>query len=191
MMSIQKRISSRKELSVEPVLLGLLTWKPMHGYELYQNLASSPLGRVWYLGMSQMYKLLKELEALGCVEGRREVQENRPAKKIYHITPSGREVFLGWLETPITTPRLIRVEFLAKLFIAQPLGPQTIGRVIDAQMAACRRRLARLQEEASDKGFEHLVFRFRSGQIQSIIDWLEYCRHLLLDQGISLQIGIQ
>jgi len=158
----------------------------MHGYELYQNLTSSPLGKVWYLGMSQMYKLLKELEALGYVEGRREVQENRPAKKIYHITPSGREAFLQWLETPITNPRLIRVEFLAKLFLAQPLGHQMTERVIDAQIAACRRRLARLQEEASDKGFEHLVLRFRSGQIQAIIDWLEYCRHLLLDQGISL-----
>jgi len=80
----------------------------------------------------------------------------------------------------------MRVEFLAKLFLAQPLGPQMAGRVIDAQIVACRRRLARLQEEASDKDFEHLVFRFRNGQIQAIIDWLEYCRYLLLDQGISL-----
>ena len=174
------------ESSPQLLLLGLLAWEPMHGYELYHNLASSPLGRVWYLGRSQMYKLLKELEALGYVEGRRKMQANRPAKKIYHITPPGREAFLRWLETPIATPRLIRVEFLAKLFLAQPLGPQTVGRVIDAQMAACRRRLARLQEEASDKGFEHLVFRFRSRQIQAIIDWLEYCRSMLLDQGISL-----
>jgi len=177
---------SRKELSAEPVLLGLLARKPMHGYELYQNLTSSPLRRVWYLGISQMYKLLKELEALGYVEGRREMQENRPAKKTYHITPQGREAFLRWLETPITNPRLIRVEFLAKLFLAQALGSQMTQQVIDVQMAACRRRLARLQEEISDKGFEHLVFRFRSGQLQAIIDWLEYCRHLLLDQGISL-----
>lgn len=185
-MSIQQGVPSRKELSAEPVLLGLLSWKPMHGYELYQNLTSSPLRRVWYLGISQMYKLLKELEALGYVEGRREVQENRPFKRIYHITPPGREAFLHWLETPVINPRLIRVEFLAKLFLAQPLGPETVGQVINAQMAACRRRLARLQEEASDKGFEHLVFRFRSGQIQAIIDWLEYCRSMVLDQGISL-----
>ena len=174
------------ESSPQLLLLGSLAREPMHGYELYQNLTSSPLGRVWYLGRSQMYKLLKELETLGYVEGRREVQENRPAKKIYHITPPGREAFLRWLETPIATPRLIRVEFLAKLFLAQPLGPQMAGRVIDAQIVACRRRLARLQEEASDKDFEHLVFRFRNGQIQAIIDWLEYCRYLLLDQGISL-----
>ncbi len=174
------------ESSPQLLLLGLLAREPMHGYELYQNLTSSPLGRVWYLGRSQMYKLLKELEALGYVEGRREVQENRPAKKIYHITPPGREAFLRWLETPIATPRLIRVEFLAKLFLARPLGPQTTGRVVDMQIAACRRRLSRLQEEASDEGFEHLVFRFRSGQIQAIIDWLEYCRAMLLDQGMSL-----
>lgn len=183
MMSIT---SMKIESSPQLLLLGLLTQRPMYGYELYQNLTSSPVGRVWYLGRSQMYKLLKEVEALGYVEGRREVQENRPAKKIYYITPPGREAFLRWLETPITTPRLIRVEFLAKLFLAQPLGSQKVGQVIDAQIAACRRRLVRLQEKASDNGFEHLVFRFRSGQIQAIIDWLEYCRHLLLEQGSSL-----
>lgn len=176
----------KRESSPQLLLLGLLAQEPMHGYELYQNLTSSPLRKVWNLGRSQTYKLLRELEALGYVEGQRELQENRPAKKIYHITLLGREAFLRWLEMPIATPRLIRVEFLAKLFLAQPLGLQMTGRVIDIQIAACQRRLARLQEEVSDKGFDHLVFHFRSGQIQAIIDWLEYCRSMLLDQGMSL-----
>ncbi|MFB0534848.1 MAG: hypothetical protein ACETWR_07690 [Anaerolineae bacterium] len=28
--------------------------------------------------------------------------------------------------------------------------------------------------------FERLVFRFRMGQIQAIIDWLRYCRRVFL-----------
>ena len=51
-----------KDLSPQWVLLGLLKRKPMHGYELHQFFTSpSPLGQVWHLGMSQMYKLLREL----------------------------------------------------------------------------------------------------------------------------------
>ena len=179
----------RKELAPEWALLGLLTQKPMHGYELYQYFADpSALGQVWYLGLSQMYKLLKALERQGYLEVTVEWQENYPARKVYHITPSGRATFLQWMEKPVKNPRLIRVEFLAKLFLAQFLGTEIIERVINAQLETCQAQLTRLQERmeeergpgVNDEGFEHLVFRFRKGQIQAVIDWLRYCRRVFL-----------
>lgn len=167
----------RKELAPEWALLGLLTQQPLHGYELHRYFTDpSALGQVWYLGLSQMYKLLKELEAQGYMEVTVEPQDNYPARKVYHITPAGRAAFWQWMEKPISNPRLIRVEFLAKLFLAQLLRPETIERVIDTQLEACQAQLTRLQERASPEGFEHLVLRFREGQIQAIIDWLRYCR---------------
>ena len=179
----------KKELAPEWALLGLLTQKPMHGYELHRYFTDpSALGQVWYLGLSQMYKLLKELEAQGYVEATVELQENYPARKVYHITPSGRAAFLQWMEKPISNPRQIRVEFLAKLFLAQLLGPEMIERIVGTQLETCQTQLTRLQERAcpelnrraSDGGFEHLVFRFREGQIQATIDWLRYCHRVFL-----------
>jgi len=170
-----------RESSPQWMLLGLLTQKPMHGYGLHQSFtAPSPLERVWHLGMSQMYKLLKELENLGYVEVRIEPQENRPDKKVYHVTPLGREAFLQWLHTPVSGIRLIRIEFLGKLFLAQTLGPEMVEQVIDVQLQACQALLADLQEGMPGEGFEDLVFRFRSGQIEAAIDWLGYCRRVLL-----------
>lgn len=170
-----------RELSPQWVLLGLLTRKPMHGYELHQSFTSpSPLERIWYLGMSQMYKLLKEMENLGYVEVNIEPQESRPDKKVYDLTPSGREAFLQWLQTPVGGIRLIRIEFLGKLFLAQTLGPETVGRVIDVQLEACQELLADLEEGMPAEGFEDLVLRFRSGQMAAVIDWLEYCRCTIL-----------
>jgi len=189
----------RKELAPEWALLGLLTQKPMHGYELHRYFtAPSALGQVWYLGLSQMYKLLKELEGQGYLEVTVEEQENYPDRKVYHITPSGRAAFLQWMEKPISNTRLIRVEFLAKLFLAQLLGPEMIERVIGTQLETCQAQLTRLQErmESGDwrvengdgrgdaaKGFKHLVFRFREGQIQAVIDWLRTCRRLCRNSG--------
>lgn len=171
----------RKELAPEWALLGLLTQKPRHGYELHHYFTDpSALGQVWYLGLSQMYKLLKELEGQGYVEVTVEPQESYPARKVYHITPTGRAAFWQWMEKPIHNPRLIRVEFLAKLFLAQLLGSEMIGRVIDTQLEACQAQLTRLQEKASTEGFDYLVLRFREGQIQAIIEWLGICRHVLL-----------
>jgi len=184
----------KKELAPEWALLGLLTQKPMHGYELHRYFtAPSALGQVWYLGLSQMYKLLKELEAQGYVEAAVELQESYPARKVYHITPSGRAAFGQWMEKPIRNTRLIRVEFLAKLFLAQLLGSERIERLIDTQLETCRAQLAHLQERANpadwelgtgnwELTFEHLVLRFRQGQIQAIIDWLKACRRAFLEE---------
>jgi PadR family transcriptional regulator AphA len=180
----------RKELAPEWALLGLLTQKPMHGYELHRYFAApSALGQVWYLGLSQMYKLLKELERQGHLEVTVESQDSYPARKVYHITPSGRAAFLQWMEKPVSSTRLIRVEFLAKLFLAQLLGSEMIERVIGIQLEACQAQLSRLQERAGDEVFEHLVFRFRQGQIQAIIDWLRTCRGVFLPDAETRRGG--
>jgi PadR family transcriptional regulator AphA len=188
----------KKELAPEWALLGLLTQKPMHGYELHRYFtAPSALGQVWYLGLSQMYKLLKELEGQSYVDVTVELQENYPARKVYHITPSGRAAFRQWMEKPVRSTRLIRVEFLAKLFLAQLLGSEMIERVINTQLEACQAQLTRMQERtedgdwrleigdprvASDGGFEYLIFCFRMGQIQAVMDWLRTCHRVFLEE---------
>jgi PadR family transcriptional regulator AphA len=188
----------RKELAPEWALLGLLTQKPMHGYELYRHFTDpSALGQVWHLGLSQMYKLLKELEGQGYLEATLEEQENYPDRKVYHLTSSGRAAFLQWMEEPIRNTRLIRVEFLAKLFLAQLLGSETIERVIGIQLETCQAQLARLRErmeigdwrlEIGDgrgdatESFGYLVFCFRQGQIQAIVDWLRTCRRVFMER---------
>jgi PadR family transcriptional regulator AphA len=203
----------RKELAPEWALLGLLTQKPMHGYELHRYFTDpSALGQVWYLGLSQMYKLLKDLEAQSYVEATVELQESYPARKVYHITPSGQAAFLQWMEKPVSNTRLIRVEFLAKLFLAQLLGPEMIERVIGIQLETCQAQLTRLLDAETRRGggrgrewrpvlsrvegmedednrgdtiegFEYLIFCFRQGQIQAVIDWLRTCRRVFLSGG--------
>ena len=173
-----------RELSPNWVLLGLLMREPMHGYELHQFFESeSPLGRTWYLGISQTYKLLKELEDDGYVEATIETQDNRPDKKVYHVTASGREAFLDWLQKPVRGIRLIRVEFLGKLFLAQGLGAEMVERLIDGQAEACERLKRSLEAGISGEGFDDLVLRFRAGQIEAAIDWLDLCRAELLPQN--------
>jgi DNA-binding PadR family transcriptional regulator len=189
----------RKELAPEWALLGLLIQKPMHGYELYRYFtAPSALGQVWYLGLSQMYKLLKRLERQDYLQVTVEEQESYPDRKVYHITSSGRAAFLQWMEKPVSHTRLIRVEFLAKLFLARLLDSEMIERVIGIQLETCQAQLTRLQErmkngewrmengdsrKASGEDFAYLVFRFRRGQIEAVIDWLRYCRRVFLGGG--------
>ncbi len=175
-----------KELSPEWVLLGLLTRKPMHGYELHQSFdPPSPLAQVWYLGISQMYKLLRGLEEQGHVEVKVEPQEARPDRKVYHVTASGREAFLQWLQTPVDGIRLMRVEFLGKLYLARSLNPEIVEQVIDRQAEACRALLRDLEDALPGSGFQDLVLRFRAGQIEAALEWLDYCRQALLEGTVD------
>ena len=101
-------------MSLKHALLGLLTLRPMTGYELKQMFDSS-VHYFWNAELSQIYPTLKALEENGLVDKHVEVQENRPNRKIYEVTPPGREEFLRWVRDP-QPPSHIRDAFMIKVF---------------------------------------------------------------------------
>ncbi len=162
--------------SVGPVLLGLLYPGPKHGYELHQEFTQS-LGAVWQLGLSQMYAHLKALEDEGLVVCQTEIQPNRPARKVYTITESGRERFRQWLHEPTPHIRGIRLEFLSRILLFNKLGLPGLGDLVDRQKALCEARaesFSRLAAETADP-FLRLVYEFRKGQVEAVIHWLDTC----------------
>lgn len=160
----------------EHVILGLLMKEERHGYEIHHYF-SSGLGRVWHAGMSQIYALLNRLEITGELVSEIEIQDNRPAKKVYSITPEGRETFLAWVRAPVEKMRDLRLEFLAKLFFMRELKPSGIAELIAKQIKTCQRHLEgiREQDKACHDEFDHLVFQFRLCQIEAILKWLQDC----------------
>ena len=161
----------------EYVILGILMKQDRHGYEIH-HLLSSGLGRAWYAGISQVYALLKRLEAAGKVVSSVEHQDNRPARHIYEITPKGREAFLQWVYTPLERLRDLRLEFLAKLFFISALNLSGSDELIKKQMEIFRKQLRGIkqQDKNTHEEFEHLVLRFRIGQIEAVLSWLGDCK---------------
>ena len=151
-----------------------------HGYEIH-TLLSSKLGRAWYAGISQVYALLKRLEAAEKVDSAVEQQDNRPAKHVYSITPKGREAFLQWVHTPLDRMRDLRLEFLAKLFFIRELNLSGSDELIKKQMDVFQQQLQGItqQDKNSREEFERLVFRFRIGQIEAVLSWLRECKQNL------------
>ncbi|NIV36880.1 MAG: PadR family transcriptional regulator, partial [Anaerolineae bacterium] len=136
-------------VSPQPALLGLLLSEPKHGYELYQEF-SRELGRVWRIGQSQLYAQLKLLEESRLVSVRVEEQPNRPARKVYQLTPEGRAVFEEWVHQPTPYLRRIRVEFLARLYFFQLLSLDGLDRLVAAQKAVCRDQIERFDRLMAD-----------------------------------------
>src|SRR3712207_5615002 len=107
----------KQPITIEHALLGLLHDKPMHGYELYQQLMEpGGLWLVWRMKQSQLYALLARLEEEGYLVAELQPQAARPPRKIFHLTPAGLQAYQGWLASPVTHGRSMRQEFLAKLY---------------------------------------------------------------------------
>ena len=172
-----------RPLPIEIALLGYLRPGPQHGYQIHQrHNAPEGLGRIWFLKQAILYALLARLKDEGCVAASIQPQETRPARRMYRLTPKGLAVFQDWLAAPVERPRQMRQEFHVKLFFARQEGPAAVARLLDAQRQACRHWLAAHDAGAGQETAAHLwlVDRYRTGQIQAMLDWLDLCRVKLL-----------
>jgi len=78
---------SNKEIA----LLGLLNEKPMHGYEIEQEVYNRDM-RFWTeISLSSIYKVLKKLEAKGYVRSKVRLTTNNVAQKVDTITAIGKK----------------------------------------------------------------------------------------------------
>jgi DNA-binding PadR family transcriptional regulator len=153
-----------------PLVLGLLTRGPRHGYQLYQEYQRS-LADIWELGQSRLYAVLQDLRKQGAVEVEIVQQVDKPTKKMHRLTQSGRRAFQSWVHQPVAPLRSVRVAFLAKLRMVDLLELDGRPELIRAQIEVCRR----VEEECgNDDGptSADLVQEYRRAQAAFLADWL-------------------
>ena len=165
------------KLSPEYALLGILMTGPKHGYEMHSYFSSN-MHQFWRLSMSQIYALLKRMEKNGVVISKGEWQNNRPAKKIFSITQTGKEGFLNWIYSPVNHVRNLRIEFMAKLFFIKELKLERATDIIDKQIEILQEKLHLMQppkEKIMDE-FQKALHSFKITQTTSAINWLKECK---------------
>lgn len=170
---------ARTQYPLEYVALGLILFRPGHGYNLYQQFETH-FASIWHAGRSKFYAKLTELHTTGWVTVEEEAQANRPTRKVYTATAQGEETFQQWLRSPVTPLRNVRIELLAKLQFFQLLHISGADQLLDAQIAKCEQHLLEhkqpLGEYAPPGDLSDLVHQFRAGQIQAMLDWLHLCQ---------------
>lgn len=86
--------------TTESALLGLLALEgEMSPYDLLKAVQGS-VGFFFAPARSHVYEVLPRMDRLGWVEHRAVAQAARPDKRVYRVTPAGREALVGWLEEP-------------------------------------------------------------------------------------------
>ena len=81
-------------MSLQKILLGLLKYRPMTGYDIKRWLSNS---NIWDADISHIYRHLSTLGSKGYATSQIEEQGGRPDRKVYTITGEGIKEFNNWL----------------------------------------------------------------------------------------------
>jgi DNA-binding PadR family transcriptional regulator len=162
----------------DETILGILASSPQHGYQLLEHFNQpEKLGQVWSMSTSQVYAVLKRLEAEGLIVGEIVAVKDAPARTEYTITIKGRQWLDAWLNDPNPSPsiRRVRIDFLSKLYVANLLG-QPVNRIIRFQRESCqvlKREIEGRKISVGSIATDAMLADFVLGQLQAAIDWLD------------------
>ncbi len=128
-------------MSVRHAVLGLLTQRPRHGYELRAAFEALIGGEEnWDVKPAQIYSTLTRLEKSGLVAEESVGQDAGPEKRIYAITPDGLKTLQEWFADGIA-PEHQRDEFFIKLMVGLISGVADPYQLIQIQRAYLYREL--------------------------------------------------
>lgn len=115
-------------MSIQYAVLGLLSWKPMTGYDLKKIIQESSFMH-WTANNNQIYKTLIQLLEDGLATNETIHQESLPSKKIYTITDVGRKTLEQWVTSSPELPEM-KKGFLIRLAWAGSLSREQLDTML-------------------------------------------------------------
>jgi PadR family transcriptional regulator, regulatory protein AphA len=107
-------------MSIENAILGLLSTKPLSGYDIKKMFEGST-ALYWSGNNNQIYTSLVKLHKEGLVSSEVQYQESRPSRKLYTLTEKGLAKLRQWVVSDPELPQL-RHNFLIQLAWADRLS---------------------------------------------------------------------
>jgi len=178
-------------MSLSHGILGLLTYRPMTGYDL-KKIFDRPISQVWSASLSQIYRELSILQKKGYVSSTVQKQEDRPDKRIYSITEQGKMVFQDWLsDFPENLSFPKRDEFMLRIFFGSKLEKEELIKQFRRFILQKQEYLGVLTEieknfkeystkfnvesEEKEKIFWHFTIKRAIMSIEVLTKWAEEC----------------
>ena len=171
-------------MSLKYSILGLLHYKPMHGYRLKEHIERN-FGHMWSINYGQIYPNLKKMKAEGLISMHEEVcrGEKGPPRKLYTITDAGKKVFQEWLAQSPEGSMILRDPFLMR-FVFFGFGEEARAlEHIEEQLGVYEKQLARrysnLNRWEHSGPYVQLMADLGVRMNEVILDWLKHARREL------------
>jgi len=131
-------------MDVRTVCLGALTLGDATGYEIRKMFEEGPFQYFTEAGFGSIYPALKKLHGEGFVTLDEQVQDSRPDKKVYSITPAGRAAFTAAIAQAPGADKF-RSDFLLTLFFEHFLPQNMIADAVDERITWYREKLEHMK----------------------------------------------
>jgi DNA-binding PadR family transcriptional regulator len=169
-------------MSLAHAILGLLQQEEMTGYDLKTSCFDRCIAHLWPADQAQIYRTLDKLVEQGWITCTVEIQHDRPNRKVYSVTETGKAELIRWLQCHQPLP-IVREPLLVQLFFAAQLPNEAIIQLLEQQLAARHEKLAEcetidlppLSDRCAnrEKIMQRLVLELVIRREQTYIDWLK------------------
>ncbi len=169
-------------MSLAHAILGLLQQEEMTGYDLKTSCFDQCIAHLWPADQAQIYRTLDKLVEQGWITCTVKIQHDRPNRKVYSVTESGKAELIRWLESHQPLPT-VREPLLVQLFFAAQLPNEAIIQLLEQQLAARREKLAECKtielptlgdkSASREQILQRLVLELVIRREQTYIDWLK------------------
>ena len=125
-------------------ILSLLLAHPMTGYSLKKELDAN-IGHFWSTTQSHIYKALRALASSGEIQMELVPQNGKPDRKLYKVTPQGKQHLLEWLQQPLRCEP-VRESWLIQLFFSKVLTDEEIKQLFQQRIADLESRQTQCEQ---------------------------------------------
>jgi DNA-binding PadR family transcriptional regulator len=184
-------------MSLQYAILGLLSYKSMTGYDL-KKMFDESVNNFWAASLSQIYRELGVLESKNYLTSVIQHQDDRPDKRVYSITETGRISFKNWITNfPEKLSKEKRDEFTLRIFFGSNLSCEELivqfQRFIDEKKRSMD-EIAKINEiakkysvEMNLKSSEEIYWKFVLKRarltLEALIKWANECIEDLKNEG--------
>ncbi|MEL6940501.1 MAG: PadR family transcriptional regulator [Cyanobacteria bacterium J06598_1] len=182
-------------MSLSYAILAALFNQPCSGYDLVKRFNKS-VECFWSASHQQIYKALAKLEEEGHVSSEKIEQENRPNKKLYTVTESGRQDLQQWIGEAEEEVVPLKSNLLVKLSVGHMVPTETLLFTLDAYYQQHRERLKSYQAVAKqyalvpqlsrESQFQYLALR---AGIRQQLAWVAWCEEAMSFLGRPVGAG--
>ncbi len=181
-------------MDIQFALLGMLSCRPMTGYDIKKVIQESPYLN-WSGNNNQIYKALLALNEEGFVQSETVNQPGAPTKKVYTVTKEGKDELKRWLAAA-PEPFECRKAFLMQLFCADMLTPDELQALIGGYENEVRMQIVMHGERMRrGSGFEartpreallwQLIDENVLCSLRAELEWVQRAKEGLLESGLN------
>lgn len=161
-------------MALAHTILATLGNNAFSGYDLWKEFCKCST-HYWQASQQQIYRELTKLEKQGAIYAEIVSQEGRPDKKVYSMTPEGKEILVHWIAEP-SSPAAIREELLVKVLAAHLVPLETIIKELQHRQQIHQKQLT-----------EYLQAKTEHFANVDELPLEQKCMYLTLRRGIRLE----